>query len=72
MYMEIPQGFGANVVGSVKDYVLAVLKNNYGSKQAGRVWNNHLVAKLISIGFVQSKYDPCVFQGQSHVCPLHR
>jgi Reverse transcriptase (RNA-dependent DNA polymerase) len=38
-----------------------VLKNIYGSKQAGRVWNQQLVNKLLSIGFVQSALNPCVF-----------
>jgi Reverse transcriptase (RNA-dependent DNA polymerase) len=60
MYMEIPQGFSPNGEQG-EDYVLEVLMNIYGSKQAGRVWNTHLVGKLVSIGFVQSKHDPCVF-----------
>jgi Reverse transcriptase (RNA-dependent DNA polymerase) len=61
MFMEIPPGFTANVRHSSAAYVLAVLKNIYGSKQAGRVWNRHLVDKLLLIGFVQSAHDPCVF-----------
>jgi Reverse transcriptase (RNA-dependent DNA polymerase) len=61
MYMEIPPGFSANVRKAPSLYVLSVLKNIYGSKQAGRVWNQHLVDKLLSIGFVQSALDPCVF-----------
>jgi hypothetical protein len=56
MYMEIPKGF--EVEG---DYVLQLLKNLYGQKQAGRVWNKHLVSKLKSIGFKQSAIDECVF-----------
>jgi Reverse transcriptase (RNA-dependent DNA polymerase) len=60
MYMEIPQGFDAGAKES-GDYVLEVLMNIYGSKQAGRVWNQHLVGKLVGIGFVQSQHDPCVF-----------
>jgi Reverse transcriptase (RNA-dependent DNA polymerase) len=61
MYMEIPSGFTANVQHEPSAYVISVLKNIYGSKQAGRVWNQHLVDKLLSIGFVQSAHDPCVF-----------
>jgi hypothetical protein len=41
--------------------VLKLLKNFYGQKQAGRVWNQHLVAGLCKIGFQQSKVDECVF-----------
>jgi hypothetical protein len=42
---------------------MKVEKNIYGQKQAGRVWNKHLVSKLTSkqIGFHQSKIDECVF-----------
>jgi hypothetical protein len=59
LYMQVPKGFevqGANT----KDYVLQIVQNIYGQKQAGRVWNKHLMAKLTSIGFTTSKYDPCV------------
>ena len=35
------------------EYVLKIVKNLYGQKQAGRVWNKHLVAKLLLAGFTQ-------------------
>jgi hypothetical protein len=61
IYMEIPKGFdleGANR----KDYVLKIHRNIYGQKQAGRVWNQYLVDKLVNkVGFKQSKVDECVF-----------
>jgi Reverse transcriptase (RNA-dependent DNA polymerase) len=60
MFMEIPKGFEPNGK-SGDEYVLEILRNIYGQKQAGRVWNQYLVQKLLSIGFVQSKYDECVF-----------
>ena len=60
MYMEIPRGYKLST-GNVKEFVLKVHKNIYGQKQAGRVWNDYLVAKLIKIGFVQSRIDPCIF-----------
>ena len=44
-----------------KDYCLHILKNVYGQKQAGRVWNKHLVRNLKSIGFKQSAFDDCLF-----------
>jgi hypothetical protein len=63
LYMQVPRGFHVPGASSDKDYVLKVEKNIYGQKQAGRVWNKHLVSKLTSkaIGFTQSTVDECVF-----------
>ena len=36
-------------------------RNLYGVKQAGKVWHDHLTNKLKSIGFIPSKYDPCLY-----------
>ena len=60
IYMELPQGI-ETAEGSSKDHVLKLLKNIYGQKQAGRVWNEYLVDRLNSIGFQQSLIDDCVF-----------
>jgi hypothetical protein len=60
IYMEIPQGI-ETAKGKSKDMVLKLLKNIYGQKQAGRVWNSYLVQKLESIGFCPSQIDDCVF-----------
>ena len=60
MYMELPPGIHTTL-GDSKDYVLMLVNNLYGQKQAGRVWNQYLVDKLLSIGFVQSLIDECVF-----------
>jgi hypothetical protein len=60
MYMELPQGIETKH-GNGKTHVLKLLKNLYGQKQAGRVWNQHLVTGLKSIGFKQSLIDECVF-----------
>ena len=60
LYMKIPKGFEVSH-GDSNDYVLKIKKNIYGQKQAGRVWNQHLVRKLASIGFKQSAIDECVF-----------
>jgi hypothetical protein len=59
-YMHIPRGI---VMGDSGNWVLRVKKNIYEQKQAGRVWNEQLVKKLTSpaVGFVQSKYDECIF-----------
>ena len=53
LYMQVPREFHVPGAMSDNDYILEVQKNIYGQKQAGRVWNKHLVSKLTSkaIGF---------------------
>ena len=42
------------------------MKNIYGQKQAGRVWNKYLCEGLTNLGFQQSKIDECVwFKGST-------
>jgi hypothetical protein len=61
IYMKIPKGFEIDE-GNTDDYVLRLHRNVYGQKQAGRVWNQYLVDKLVNeVGFTQSKVDACVF-----------
>jgi hypothetical protein len=47
--------------GNRNTHILKLLKNLYGQKQAGRVWNKHLTSGLVNIGCVQLKVDECVF-----------
>jgi hypothetical protein len=60
IYMELPQVI-QTATGNSKDHVLQLLKNIYGQKQAGHVWNKYLVDKLDSIGFKPSFIDSSVF-----------
>ena len=60
LYMELPQGIQTSE-GDSKDHVLKLLKNIYGQKQAGWVWNEFLIDKFTSIGFKASLIDDCVF-----------
>ena len=61
LYMEIPKGFDIDE-GRTDDFILKINKNIYGQKQAGRVWNQYLVNKLIKeLGFKQSSIDECLF-----------
>ncbi len=60
MYMELPTGIHTKH-GNSKDYVLKLLTNIYGQKQAGHVWNSYLVTKLREINFKQSHIDDCFF-----------
>ena len=58
--MELPQGIQTKT-GNSKDQMLKLLKNIYGQKQAGRVWNSYLVDKLTSLGYTASLIGDCVF-----------
>jgi hypothetical protein len=58
--MELPKGIQLSS-GNSKTHVLRLIKNLYGQKQAGRVWNQHLAKGLKKAGFVASKVDECVF-----------
>jgi Reverse transcriptase (RNA-dependent DNA polymerase) len=56
--MDLPKGF--SVGDTNKNHVLKLIRNIYGQKQAGRVWNDYLMEGLKSIGFTQSQYDMCL------------
>ncbi len=61
LYMEIPKGVKIEDTENTRDYVLRIIKNLYGQKQAGRVWYQYLVKGLQEMGFIKSKVDKCVF-----------
>jgi len=58
LYMELQSGIKSDV--NRNDYCLKLLKNLYGQKQAGRVWNEHLIKGLMDMRFQQSKVDECL------------
>ncbi len=70
LYMEIPKGFQ---VGEDKNkYVLKLIRNIYGQKQAGRVWHQFLIKGLTEkLGFTQSKYDPCVLWKGEYILVIY-
>jgi len=58
--MKIP--IGINITeGAREDFVLKMIRNIYGQKQAGQVWNKYLHRILSKLGFVQSQVDECVY-----------
>ena len=68
--MKIPKGFEAE--GAKKgEYVFNIKKNTYRQKQAGRVWNKHLCAKLEKLGFKKSIIDECVFYKEDMIYVLY-
>ncbi len=61
LYMEIPKGIEFEGKPA-SEWVFELTKNVYGQKQAGRVWNKYLAAKLTKeVGFRQSEVDECIF-----------
>ena len=61
LFVEFPRGVTFPGVNR-STHCLKLLKNLYGTKQAGRVWNQHLVDGLVDkLKFKQSKVDECVF-----------
>ena len=60
MYMELPKGIETKY-GNGKTHVLKLLKNLYGQKQAGRVWNQFLHERLLKLGFEQSTIDEYLY-----------
>ena len=44
-----------------QDKVLKVLRSLYGLKQAGRSWNQRCEKEMLTMGFIQSQVDPCLF-----------
>ena len=60
MYMKIPAGVDI-IEGEKADFVLRMLRNIYGQKQAGRVWNKYLHGILLRLGFVQSQVDEGIY-----------
>ena len=57
--MSIPKG--VDLQGKLScDQVLKLHRNTYGQKNAGRVWNQYLVKKLIKIGF-NNHNNECIF-----------
>jgi len=81
MYMEIPAEYcirngklvyhGADSKNVDKTYVLQLLKNMYGLKQAGYNWYSKITDELIKIGFKQSNVDKCLFIRQDCVIIIY-
>jgi hypothetical protein len=61
IFIKVPTGFEKEHAKENK-YFLKIHRNMYGQKNAGQVWNEYLVDKLINkLDFKQSKIDECVF-----------
>ena len=61
LFIELPRGVSFSGVHR-STHCFKLIKNLYGTKQAGRVWNQHLVDGLVGkLKFTQSAVDECVF-----------
>ena len=60
LYMKMPKGIVVPGYDNEK-HCLKLIKNIYGQKQAGRVWNQYLCEGLNRLGFVRSEVDECVW-----------
>lgn len=61
LFMKLPRGLHYTDGVSPATHCVKILKNIYGQKQAGRIWNKYLTKGLLNIGFRQSRVDECVF-----------
>ena len=71
VYMRVPPGFYYKDSDSHDDYVLKLLSNFYGLKQAAFNWNHHLTAGLQALGFKPSKTVPCLFLRTDIICVIY-
>ena len=60
LYMRLPQGYKRSGM-SRKTHALKLIRNVYGRKQAGRVWNQYMDKGMRDIGFTPSAFDPCLY-----------
>jgi hypothetical protein len=71
LFVEFPRGVNFPGVHRAT-HCLKLLKNLCGTKQAGRVWNQHLVDGLVGkLKFKQSKVDECVFYRGTTILLIH-
>ena len=60
LYMQLPQGYQRKGI-SRRTHALKLLRNVYGQKQAGRVWNRYMDQGMREIGFKPSAFDQCLY-----------
>ena len=60
LYMRLPQGYQRHGM-TRKTHALKLIRNVYGQKQAGRIWNKFMDKGMRDIGFTPRKFDPCLY-----------
>jgi hypothetical protein len=61
IYMELPLGCSTDHDSNKNDYVLKLIKNLYGLRDASKTWFKYLKKGLLDLGFEPSSIDPCIF-----------
>jgi len=64
LYMSPPPN--APLPTDKQDYVWKLKKSLYGLKQASKLWGEHLASTLLSMGFVRSSADNCIWTRLRH------
>ena len=59
LYLDLPHGVDKKEVSN-NMHVLKLLKNLYGYKQVGRVWNQYLFSGLTNLRSMVSAVDECI------------
>ena len=70
MYFHLPDGIDTES-GNSRTNVLNLLRNVYGQKQSGKVWEDFLSDNLFKIGFERSNIDKCMFYRGNTVCLVY-
>ena len=69
--MKLPKEFEIPNNPDKEKHCLKLLKNTYGLKQAGRVWNLHLHKGLVKLKYCQSKTDPCLYYNKDTLLAVY-
>lgn len=62
IFMKFPKGFNLPSNIDQSKCILRLKKSLYGLKQSGRNWYFHVTQTLENLGFIRSKYCPCLFR----------
>lgn len=63
--MEQPEGF-EDPNFPAADYVLEIIRGLYGRHSSGLEWYDTLCNILITLDFIRSEIDPCIFTNDEH------
>jgi hypothetical protein len=68
IYMKQLEGF---VVKEKKDLVCKLKRSLYGLKQSLRMWYQNINTDILSLGFVRSKDDHCIYSKEEGGCFIY-
>jgi hypothetical protein len=71
LYMRLNKDVTARLVKLDKSYSSEVLMTIYGTIEAANLWYNEASDTLVSLGFIKSLEDPCLFIGKDILVGLY-